>query len=50
MTYRVNCPNCGAESGPYTEMMAQGSRGCSCGIWFKIDTENQRAGEVIADE
>ena len=45
--YYVNCPNCGAQSGPYSPEMSHGGRMCSCGTNFRIDTANYCAGEVL---
>ena len=45
--YYVKCPNCGKQSGPYTAHMTRGGRMCSCGVNFRIDVENQEAGEVL---
>jgi len=47
-SYYVRCPNCDAVSGPYNYMV-KGSRRCSCGISFSIDTVLQTAGEILSD-
>jgi len=45
--YCVECPGCGKQSGPYGPNMTSGGRMCSCGVNFRIDTENGRAGKVL---
>ena len=47
--YYVNCPNCGKQSGSYSPAMTRGGRMCSCGAHFRIDVENQAAGELLND-
>ena len=48
-SYCVECPNCGKRSGPYSPAMTHGGRMCSCGANFRIDVENQAAGELLND-
>jgi len=46
----VECPNCGAESGPYHPRMAWATRSCRCGTTFEIDIENESAGKVVSTQ
>lgn len=46
--FHCACPNCGEVSGSYSQSMTRGSHQCSCGTTYKIDVDNQEAGEVLS--
>lgn len=43
----VQCPRCEEWFGTYSPSMSYATRHCACGTTFRIDIENERAGEVI---
>jgi hypothetical protein len=49
-SFIVECPGCGAESGPYHPRMSYASRSCCCGTTFTIDIKAGEAGEVISSK
>ena len=45
----IECPDCGARSGPYSPEMSFAERYCSCGTVFAIDIDAERPGKIYSE-